>query len=156
MAPALNHLSLSATADVCALDDVKQFGLVGKQPLKPLDDNAFEISGGDATVRRMSFAATFHERCGHVTISRALLDRPCRRQTLAGLVEEQAGQEAWRLGIGTCCALHAVLGEHGLHGIPEWFVNDRGMLAGIGVALMRSFSAVGPVLKKKINELLPV
>ncbi|ARP97658.1 hypothetical protein CAK95_00135 [Pseudorhodoplanes sinuspersici] len=75
---------------------------------------------------------------------------------LAGLVEEQAGQEAWRLGIGTCCALHAVLGEHGLHGIPEWFVNDRGMLAGIGVALMRSFSAVGPVLKKKINELLPV
>ena len=49
---------------------------------------------------------------------------------------------------------HTVLGEHGLHGIPERFVNDRSMLPGVGVALMRCFSTVGPVLQQKIKSAL--
>src|SRR5665213_146756 len=92
LTPALNQLSLSATADARALDRVEQFPVAGEQPLKPLDDDAFEISGGDATVRRMGSAVTLHEGRGHVvSVPRALLDRPCRREPLPGLVEEQAG-----------------------------------------------------------------
>ena len=72
-----------------------------KKPAKPLDDDGFEVAGGDTTARRMGFAATFHERRRHVvSVSRALLDRPCWRQPLPGLVEEQTGQQAWRLGVG--------------------------------------------------------
>jgi hypothetical protein len=57
----------------------------------------------------------------------------------------QPGQQARVVGIAPRSALHAVLGEFGLHRIPQRQVDDGLMLDGIDVPLVAAFAATDPV-----------
>ena len=75
----------------------------------------------------------------------------CRRQPLAALVEDQAGQQAGLLCVCAGSPLDAVLGEHRLDLVPQGLVDDGRMLSGIGIALVRDLAAIDPVLKHEIK-----
>src|SRR5690606_302169 len=95
------------------------------------------------------------ERCGHIVpVSLALLDRPCGRQSLSRFIEEPPGQQAWCLAVNAARPLDTVLGEQGLYSVPERLIYNFRMLAWIGIALVRCFTAIGPVLKQKIKGAL--
>ena len=74
-----------------------------------------------------------------------------RRQPLAGLVKNQAGEETGVLCIRSGCPIDSVLGKNRLDLIPQWLVDDCRMLSGIGIAFMRDLAAIDAVLKHQIE-----
>ena len=74
-----------------------------------------------------------------------------RRQSLAGLVKDQAGEEAWLLCVRSGRPIDPVLGEDRLNLIPQGFVDNRLMLSGIGVAFVGDLAAIDAVLQHQIE-----
>jgi hypothetical protein len=75
-----------------------------------------------------------------------------RRQSLAVFVKSQANQEARVLCIGSCGPIDPVLGKHSLDFVPQGFVDNRRMLTGIGVTLVRDLTPIDAVLEHQIKR----
>src|SRR5262245_28198664 len=85
-----------------------------------------------------------------VSIARSLLNGMARCQPFAVRVKDQAGEEAGLLCISPHFPIDPVLSKDGLNVVPKGLADNRWMLCGIGVAIVRDFAAIDAILQHQI------
>src|SRR4029077_8964203 len=112
-----------------------------------------EIGRRDASSACLGLGSPNDERSRDViSVARAFLYGVARRQSLAGLVENQAGKEACLSGTRPDGAIHPVLSEGHLNLVPQSLVNNRLMLARIGITFMGNLAAIDTVLQHQVES----
>jgi len=80
------------------------------------------------------------------------VDRVRRRHPVALRVDNQAGQQARRLCPAAKRSLMSVGGKPVLNDLPEVDIDDRFVLTGIYISLMRDLAAVKSVLEQCVQR----
>src|SRR5436309_5600974 len=74
-----------------------------------------------------------------------------RAHPAAVSVEQNPDQKAWLLAHLPVGSVDAILGEDGLHIVPEGLVDDGLMLAWIALVLVDDFTTIDPVLQHQVD-----
>src|SRR5579862_7123090 len=124
-----------------------------KQPPDAVDDDLLDLRGRDAQPCGGFAARPDNQRAGDIiAVAPALLDRMGRGHALALAVEQQPGKQARVLDPSAGAALDRVLGKTGLRGIPQRSIDDRAVLARIGLILVDDLPAIEPVLEDQVER----
>jgi hypothetical protein len=120
---------------------------------QPVEHQPFYIARRDthSALYWQTFAR--QQRCRDVVaVSPASLRGMGRRHPVAVAIEDQARQQARRLGAHRQGALSPIGGELLLDDLPKFWRDDRLVLAGVDLALVRDLAAVKPVLQHEIER----
>ena len=135
------------------LDRVEDRSLVREPVPHPVDHQPLEVPCRDApAIRRRRLAAGDQPLGDVVAVAPALLVGVGRRQPLAGLVEQQAGQQTWFGGIGADLPVDPVGFQDLLYRGPQLRVDDRRVLARIALVLVDDLAAIDRVLQHQVER----
>src|SRR3984893_6874646 len=147
-----NQLATPWTAVRILVGAIEDRSGVGEKFAKPVDHQAFQIASRYPPAARTGPSRSGDEGSRNILpIARSLLDRMGWRQALAGFVKNHAGQQAGVACARSRCPLNPVCGQHGLHIVPQWLVDNRRLFSGIGIAFVGYLAAVKTVLKDQIK-----
>ena len=74
-----------------------------------------------------------------------------RRQSFAGLVKNQAGEEAWLFRIRSGCAIDPIFGKDRLNLVPQDLIDNWLMLSRVCIPLVCDLAAIDAVLQHQIE-----
>src|SRR5262249_46343075 len=135
------------------LDHGEQLRLRCQEARQALLDKPFEFAGRNPTATgRLAPGASDESRRDVVAIARALLVGMGRRHPRTRVVVDQPCEQADLVSTGTGGTLEPVGREPALYLVPEGFIYDRLMLAGIAVVLVDDFATVEAVLQHEIER----
>jgi hypothetical protein len=127
-----------------------------KQLADAVGDDLLDLRRGDAQSGGGIGPRVDRQRAGDVVaVALAVLDRMGRGHALALAVDQQAGEQARVLHPNAGAARDCVLGKAGLHGIPQRGVDDRLVLAGVGLVPVGDLPAIDPVLQDQVERAAP-
>src|SRR5712672_402285 len=87
-----------------------------------------------------------------VAVARALLDGMARRHPITIAIKQHAREEAWLPSFSALVALGSVAGKLSLDRIPERLIDNRLVLARIGLLVVNDLAPINAVLQHQVER----
>src|SRR6266851_5538366 len=135
-----------------SLEDLEETRRLRQQPPDAVGDDLLDLRRRDAQPGGIGTRSDDQRAGDVITVTLAILDRMGRCHAVPLAVEQQSGEQAGVLHPNTGAALDRVLGKAGLHRIPQRGVDDRRVLARVGLVLVYDLAAIDPVLQYQVER----